>query len=390
MTSCPYSQIKVKGIKNKVCQHNHITNRLLKLHASLENNKLDGFLVSHQSNIAYLTGLPSSDSYLLITPKKNVFITDSRYYQHVQTFLKHRQKQTFQNQRSSKTEVLSVKLRGKSLFQTISGLACSAKIKRLGFESRSLDFAQYQEIKKRLEGIRLIPTTNLVEELRKLKDKEEVGNIKKAVRIAVLALKYAQTIIRPGISELQIAAELERFIRYQGARTTSFETIVASGPNSAFAHHLTSTKKILEGENVVIDMGVDYLGYKSDLTRTFFLGKIPSKIRMVHDIVLKAQTLAIERIKPGIRLSVIDKSARQHIAEHGFGGLFGHNLGHGIGLDIHEEPFISPLNDQKAEEGMVFTVEPAVYVPDKFGIRIEDDVLVTNNGCEILSYDLNK
>ncbi|KPK43022.1 MAG: hypothetical protein AMJ78_00190 [Omnitrophica WOR_2 bacterium SM23_29] len=349
--------------------------RLERLHILLEKKHLDGILISHQPNITYLTGFLSSDSYLLVSPKQNFFITDSRYCQQARSFLRNS----------------NIKLGGKSVFKTIAMLAKSKKIKRLGFEARNLDVAQYRQIKKHLHPIGFISTYGLiVEEMRNTKGPEELTKIKKAIRITIQALRYAKRIIKPGLKEIEIAAQLERFIRNKGARTTSFETIVASGENSSFPHHLTSNRKIKKQDSLFIDIGVDYQGYKSDLTRTYFLGRIPSKISRAYEIVRQAQAQAINRIKPGVRFCEIDKCARQHIAEHGYGGFFAHNLGHGIGLEIHEPPFISAKNKTTIEIGMVFTVEPGIYVPNRFGIRIEDDVVVTKSGCEVLSGDLHK
>ncbi|MFC1593296.1 M24 family metallopeptidase [Candidatus Omnitrophota bacterium] len=353
-----------------------MTPPLRRLYAVLEKKHLDALLISHQPNITYLTGFLSSDSYLLITARKNFFITDTRYYEQARSALKG----------------FKIKLGGKSIFSAIAELAASCQVKRLGFEARNLDVSQYHKIKKFLtdQDIRFTATQNIIEELRKLKSRDELLKIRKAVNISVGALKFARRIIRAGRREIEIAAELERFIRYNGARAASFETIVASGKNTAFAHHLTSRRRIQQSEPVFIDLGVDYLGYKSDLTRVFFLGKIPSTIRVIYDVVLQAQTIAINKIKPGIKICEVDKSARQHIANKGYGGFFGHNLGHGIGLEIHEKPSISALNKESITEGMVFSVEPAVYLPGRFGIRIEEDILVTKKGCEVLSDSLDK
>ncbi len=348
--------------------------RLERLHTILQKNHLDGILVSSQPNITYLTGFLSSDSYLLVTPKQNFFITDSRFYQQARAWL----------------NGLSIKLAGRSVFNTIARLAKKCKIKHLGFEAKNLDVAQYHKIKSLLRPLHFISTHGLIEELRKIKEPEELTKIKNAVTISAHALRYAQRIIRPGFSEIEIAAELERFIRYKGARTTSFETIVASGENSALPHHLTSKRRLKRCECLFIDIGVDYQGYKSDLTRTFFLGKIPSKISKIYRIVHQAQVQAINMIKPGVKICEIDRCARQYIAKHGYGGFFAHNLGHGIGLEIHEAPFISTDNKTTTEAGMVFTVEPAIYLPGKFGVRIEDNIAVTENGCEVLSGDLDK
>jgi Xaa-Pro aminopeptidase len=368
-----------------------MTSRLEGLHIILQKSHLDGLLVSHQPNINYLTGFPSSDSYLLITKKNVFFITDSRFYQQAISFFDAAKNKLNKAEKAYGTiKGLEVELSGRSVFATIAKLAGKERLKRLGFEARNLDFAQYNRIKKLLRPSHFIPTQALVEDLRRVKEARELTKIKKAVSIAARALKYVQKIIRPGLSEIEIVAELERFIRYHGARASSFETIVASGENTAYPHHLTGKRKLKKCDCLFIDIGVDYEGYKSDLTRTFFLGRIPLEISKIYQIVLQAQIQAINKIKPGVRICEIDRSARQYIANHGYGGFFAHNLGHGIGLEVHEQPTISADNSATIEVGMVFTVEPAIYLKGRFGIRIEDDVVVTKGGCEVLSSDLDK
>jgi Xaa-Pro aminopeptidase len=229
-----------------------------------------------------------------------------------------------------------------------------------------------------------------VEDLRQIKDPQEIAKIHKATKIAIKALRQIRSFLLPAKKEIEIALELERLIRCLGGYSSSFEIIVASGPNSSFPHHLTSSRKLCDNEPVLIDMGVDYLGYKSDLTRVFFLGKIKPLVREVYDIVLEAQARALKRIKPAVIINQIDRAARQYITQEGYGGFFGHNLGHGIGLEVHENPHISLRQNKRLHPGMVFTVEPAIYLPNKFGIRIEDMALVTEKGVELLSGALHK
>ncbi len=183
---------------------------------------------------------------------------------------------------------------------------------------------------------------------------------------------------------------MERFIRYNGAAKSGFDIIVACGPHSSQPHHIPVDTKLKQNEPVLIDIGVDYLGYKSDLTRVFFLGKISVLLRKIHHIVRRAQDKAIEQIKPGKATGEIDHAARQYITQKGFGRFFSHNLGHGVGLEIHEEPHISTKGNSLLRPGMLFTVEPAIYLPGKFGMRIEDMVLVTKTGCEVLSGAIHK
>ena len=355
---------------------NGVNLRLKNIYAKLDKTNLEGFILSSPSNISYLTHFISRDAYLIISKRENIYLTDSRYTEEV---------------KKSLNKAFSLKKINGSVFKIIADACNNLKLKRIGFEERYLPFAEHKKIRENLnKTIDLIPTHNLVEELRQIKSEEELEKIKKAIRITVSALKFIKDFISPGKREIEVAAELERFIRYNGARTSAFDIIVACGANSSFPHHITSQRKIKNNEPVLIDIGVDYLGYKSDLTRVFFLGKITSAVRKIYDIVLQAQERAIRKIKPAININIIDKTARQYIAQRGYGGFFGHNLGHGVGLEVHEEPNISGKEKGKLRPGMVFTIEPAIYLPDKFGIRIEDMVLVTERGAQVLSVDLNK
>jgi len=347
-----------------------------KIYAKLAQENFDGLIVSLPANISYLTNYTSRDSYFLISKKENIYITDSRYTQEAK---KHLQK------------IATIKKSNGSVFRIIADLCRDLGLKRLAFEERYLPFAEYKKIKEELNKRRdLIPTYGMVEELRQIKTAEELEKIKRAIQITIKAFKFIKDFISPGKKEIEVAAELERFIRYNGARKEAFDIIVASGPNSGFPHHLTSQRKIKNNEPVLVDIGVDYLGYKSDLTRVFFLGKISPTVKKIYDIVSKAQDKAISQIKPAVAINKIDTAARQYITQKGYGGFFGHNLGHGIGLEVHEEPCISRKENRKLKTGMVFTVEPGIYLPNNFGIRLEDIVLVTREKCEIISGSLNK
>jgi len=353
-----------------------MSQRIKKFYSKIEQSGLDGFIVYLPANISYLTEYSSRDSYLLVSQKQNIYFTDSRYVEEAKIKLK----------RQAAIEIING-----SCFKAIARACLNLRLKRIGFEERHLAYAEYQKIKEHLnKKAELAPTHSIIEELRQTKDAEELKKIEEAVKITAKALKFASEFIASGKKELEIAAELERFIRYHGATNSAFNIIVASGPNSSFPHHITSERKLRDNEPVLIDIGVDYLGYKSDLTRVFFLGKIDVLLRKIYNIVLEAQLLAIKGIKPGARISLIDRLARQHITQKGCGGYFGHSLGHGVGLEVHEDPHISAKEDSLLEPGMVFTVEPAVYLPKKFGIRIEDMVLVTDKGCEVLSGFIHK
>lgn len=346
-----------------------------KLYIDLEKNHLDSLIISSQPNIFYLTGFPSNDSYLLVTFKKNIFITDFRYLEEAK----------------EKLENLDIKKINSSFFKSIAKLASKLKLKYLGFEAKSLGFAEYQKIKENLpQKTEFIPTYDLVERLRLIKDREEIDKIKRAVQIAIRAFRFVKGVIKPGMKELDLAVEIECFIRRQGALGVSFPIIIASGPHSSFPHALTTERIIRDNEPVLIDLGVDFSGYKSNLTRSLFLGKMTKKFLKVYNVVLEAQRRAIVLIREGIPINRIDRAARNFISKKGWGRFFGHNLGHGVGLEIHEEPTISKRNNNRTKADMVFTIEPAIYIPGEFGVRIEDMVLVKRGGFEVLSGNLHK
>jgi len=350
--------------------------RLKSIYSALEQRRLDGLIVSWPANISYLAQSQSRDSYLLVSSKENIYFTDSRYSEEARIFLKGN---------------ANLKECPGSIFQHIAQSILGLKLKKVGFEERYLPYAEFNKIKECAKGsFDLIPTHGIVEDKRVLKDSQEITKLRKAVGITALALEHIRQFLVPGIKEIEIAAELERFIRYQGARASAFDIIVASGPNSSRPHHLSGERRFKDNETVLIDLGVDYQGYKSDLTRVFFLGKINTLARKVYDIVLKAQELAIRRIRPGAEMAEIDRVARAYIAKKGYAKYFGHNLGHGFGLEVHEDPRISKNEASAIRPRMTFTVEPGVYLPGKFGIRIEDMVLITRKGCEVLSGFINK
>ena len=349
--------------------------RLHKLCKKLDALKVDSILVSIPANITYLTKYPSRDSYFLVSRKENIYFTDSRYIEEAQKALK---------------EIAIVRQVNGSVFGLIADSCKELKLTCIAFEERHLPYAEHNRITRYLAGkAKLIPVHGIVEELRQIKELSEIAKIRKAIKITQKALKHIKRFIKPGVTEIEVVAELERFIRYFGATNSAFDIIVASGPNSSLPHHISSSRKIRNNEPVLIDLGIDYLGYKSDLTRVFFLGKIKVLLQQIHSIVAQAQRLAIKEIKPGISAGKIDSVGRQYIEKHGFAQFFGHSLGHGVGLEVHEQPSVSPRGDCILKPGMVFTVEPGIYLPGKFGIRIEDMVLVTETGVKVLTASRN-
>ncbi|MFC1709410.1 M24 family metallopeptidase [Candidatus Omnitrophota bacterium] len=348
--------------------------RLERLRSKLNKRGVDSILLSHPANISYLTDFPTQDSYLLANKNKCLLITDSRYSSEYRHCLK--------------TKAIEVLETSKKLPQTLKIIDEKLQIKSLAFEQEHLSFFLYQKLKSSF-GKRLTPTKEVIESMRIIKDAAEIKLIKKALSITLDALKFTKKILKPGIKELELAAEIERYIRLKGATNTSFDIIVASGPHSALPHARKTQRKIRNNEPVLIDMGVEYKGYKSDLTRVFFLGKMDTLFRKVYSIVQTAQQKARDSIRPGVSIEYIDRVARQHITKKGFGKFFKHSLGHGIGLETHELPKISSKNKNKLRPGMLFTLEPGIYLDNKFGVRIEDMVLVTKKGKEILSGSAN-
>ncbi|MFA6129656.1 MAG: aminopeptidase P family protein [Candidatus Omnitrophota bacterium] len=352
-----------------------MNSRLKNVYSQLKQRRLDGLLVSLPANISYLTEFLSRDSYLLVSEKENIYFTDSRYTEEAGASL---------------SSNIKLKQCNGSVFKHIAETSLGLGLKKLGFEERNLAYAEFTKIKEYVHGcLELIPTHSIVEDKRQVKDPQEIKKLKQATQITAMALEHIKKFLVPGIKEIEVAAEFERFIRYHGCTASAFDIIVASGPNSSQPHHLCGQRRLKDNEPVLIDLGVDYQGYKSDLTRVLFLGKIIVLVRKVYDIVLKAQELAIKRVRSGAEMAAIDKVAREYIASKGYGKYFTHNLGHGLGLEVHEDPRISGNEASAVRPGMVFTIEPGIYLPGKFGIRIEDMILVTSKGCEVLSGAIN-
>jgi Xaa-Pro aminopeptidase len=259
------------------------------------------------------------------------------------------------------------------------------KVGKLAFESQHVSVATHEVWSKQLKNVELAPTSDMVEQLRMIKDKEEVQTICDAVACAQRAFEVIRASLRPEQTEKQVADQIEMQVRLFGGDCTSFPPIVAVGPRAALPHARPGKPKIGDDEFVLVDWGARYRGYASDLTRILVTGKISPKLQKVYGVVAKAQSLAIAAIRHGASMKDVDAAARNSIAQAGFGKQFGHGLGHGIGLAIHESPRMGPKEDAPLKAGMVVTVEPGVYIPGWGGVRIEDDVLVTRTGAKVLS-----
>lgn len=341
-----------------------------KLRQHLIKRKLDAVLISKQANVAYLSGFEGKGQ-LLITPTKKILIVDFRFKEEALKL-----EGAFQ---------ICLRQGFYPLEKNIPELANKLKLKRLGFEEWALSYGFYYKLKRALKPIRLLSSNNMVERLRAIKSAQEITILKKAASLAIKSHAFAKKIIKPGQREAAITREVQYFMRKSGAEDSAFETIVASGKRSSMPHARASGKLIKENEAVLIDLGCRISGYNSDLTRMVFLGKMGAKIKRVYELVLRAQGLAIKAVKAGVEAREIDQAARQYIAKSGLGAFFGHALGHGIGREVHEAPSISSNSKDTLKEGMVFTIEPGVYIPGLGGVRVEDMVLVTKTGCEILT-----
>ena len=348
-------------------------NRIQKLRQKLTEKEVEAILVSQPDNMYYLTGCEGLEGYLLVTGQDKIIATDFRYIEQAK-----RQSPDFTLFRiaGKMAEWLPVLFSGKTLSS-------------LGFESQHLAFSLYQNLSDILIQaqlpIKVIPTCDLIESLRIIKDAEEIEFISQAARITEAAFRQIPEILQAGISERELAWKIERYMREAGSQTVPFEVIVAAGPNAALPHARPCDYMIRSGEPVVIDIGSRFNNYGSDLTRTFCVGKPDDQFKKIYDIVLTAQTTVISRIEGGMTGAEADAIARDIITQSGFGEAFGHSLGHGIGLVTHENPHLGINSKDVLTDGMVFTVEPGIYVSGWGGVRIEDDVVVENGKLRLLS-----
>ncbi|MDN5278961.1 MAG: Xaa-Pro aminopeptidase [Clostridiales bacterium] len=329
----------------------------------IEKNKdFQAVLVTDSSNIRYLCGFSGSCGYLLVTRKEAYFFTDFRY----------QEQSAREIGNAAKIEVFN-----NNSIETICKRVKSCKVKTLGVE-KSMTLDLFLNFKEAFSG-EIRPVNDHIRVLRQKKDADELKSLKKAFAIADKAFAELMKEMKPGLTEVEVAAKLEYFMKSGGSEAPSFSTIIASGPNSSCPHAQPSSRKIKKGDMVKIDFGAVYNGYHSDMTRTVFMGPVSEKFKKIYSVVLKAQKDAVKAIKIGVRCNEIDKVARQVIADAGYGENFGHGLGHSLGLDVHESPSLAPKCDSKIEAGMAFTVEPGIYLPGWGGIRIEDVFLVEEN-----------
>lgn len=350
-----------------------VNDRLSRLQMGMVEHAIDGLLVARPENRRYISGFTGTAGTLLITPTHAWFIADFRYV----------------SQATAQCVGFDVVAQGDSLLQTLEGLLRQGNVKSLGFEQDFLtyaDVASYRQLEARIEGFHLMPVGPLLESDRMCKDDLEVRCIERAAKIADAAFDYVLGVLRPGLREVDVALEMETFMRRQGASGAAFETIVASGLRGALPHGVASDKPLEYGDLVTLDFGAVIDGYHSDLTRTVAIGHPTAEQRRIYQIVLDAQLRAIDAVEAGRSGRDLDAVARDFLTAQGLGPAFGHSLGHGIGLEIHEGPKLSKTSSDVLAPGMVVTIEPGVYVTEWGGVRIEDDLLVLERGARLLTH----
>ncbi|MCX7843275.1 MAG: Xaa-Pro peptidase family protein [Clostridia bacterium] len=343
--------------------------RLDKFREKLREMNIEAALVTKRENYAYLSGFTGSTAWLVISQEDASLITDFRYAEQAA-----RQAHGYN----------IVRYQGSAL-TAINDIISGKRLEALGFEETGTTYDKYLEYKDKLNVKGLVPLKGAVESLRIVKDSTEIETIKKAVSIADQAFAHVLSHIRPGVAEMEIAAEIEYFMKKQGAKGASFETIVASGERAAMPHGVASERRLKYGDVITLDFGAIYNDYCSDMTRTVFLGQPDEELKKIYGIVLKAQKMAASGAFAGLTGRQIDCIARDFIAGQGFGEYFGHGLGHGVGLEIHEEPRLSTAGCVEMKDGMVVTAEPGIYIPGLGGVRIEDIVVINGDSPIILT-----
>jgi len=346
--------------------------RLEKVREKIQALGLDALLVSQPENRRYLSGFNGSAGYLIISAKEALLATDFRYVEQAR-----RQARGF--------EVILV--RGEPP-KWLPGLVIGRNLWRLGFEAQDISFALHSQLVEAFGSspVELIPTQGVVEELRGIKEKEEVTLIERAAKIVDEAIIHISELIHPGMREQEAAWELEKFLRERGSQSLPFEPIVASGLNSAMPHARPSGRRLEARVPIIIDIGVRVEGYCCDITRTVFLGTPDPSYRKVYETVMEAQLRALENIRPGMTGEEADRFSREFIEQSGYGQYFGHGLGHGVGLALHEFPRLGPESRDELKEGMAFTIEPGIYIPDWGGVRLEDTVVLEKGRVRPLTH----
>ncbi len=342
--------------------------KLVKLRQALIDLNVDALLITSEYNRRYMTGFTGSAGVAIVSKDDAVFITDFRYTE----------------QASEQVKDFRIVQHTATIFAEVAEQAALMGVKTLGFEKDTMTYGMFELYNKAVKA-EFVPVSGLVEKIRLIKTPEEITIIKAACEIADNAFTHILGFIEPGKTELEVSNELEFFMRKQGATSSSFDIIVASGVRSALPHGVATDKVIEKGDFVTLDFGALYNGYISDITRTIAVGQPSDKLVEMYNVVLESQLLALEKVGPGMTGIQADAVARDYLTSKGYGEAFGHSTGHGIGLEVHEGPGLSFRSETILEPNMAVTIEPGVYLPGIGGVRIEDDILITETGNEILT-----
>ncbi len=342
--------------------------RLGRVRERLAQESLDGFLVTNYVNWRYLSGFKGDAGSLLITGTDAIILTDSRYTEQAE-------------KEAPEFSVVKTSTDDDALKKAL----LEKGVWRLGFEKDYVSYSNWEKLKDRLEGVELKGLSGIVEKLRMVKTPDEIAKIAKAQEIADQAFGLLTGAIRIGATELELATEFEFTMRKMGSEGVAFSLIVVSGERSSLPHGVPTTKALEDGDFVTFDFGATHDGYRSDETRTFVMGHLDARHEEIYNVVLRAQVAAVDKVGPGVPAKEIDLTGRRIIEEAGYGEYFGHGIGHGVGLNVHEGPSASRKSEDMLAPGMIITVEPGRYIPGFGGVRIEDLVLVTEDGNRVLS-----
>ncbi|RIL69664.1 aminopeptidase P family protein [Staphylococcus devriesei] len=341
--------------------------KLTKVREILKQQNLDAIVILSDYNRRYLSGFTGTSGALVITSTQNQLITDFRYIE----------------QATNQATNFEIVNRSEGLIDEIKSIITKLNLQRVGFEGHLISYDTYQSLNE--TSATLISIGEVIEEIRQIKSPEEIEKIKYAAKIVDDTYNYILEVAKAGMTEKELKALLESKMLHLGADGPSFDTIVASGYRGALPHGVASDKVIEQGDMITLDFGAYYEGYCSDITRTFAIGETDPKMKEIYNIVLESQIKAINEIKPGMTVQEADALSRDYIDAHGYGKEFGHSLGHGIGLDIHEGPLLSKNAKGTIQVNNCVTIEPGIYVDGLGGVRIEDDILITENGCEVFT-----
>ncbi len=342
-----------------------------KIYKKLEEEKIDALLVNSDSNFSYLTDSEYIDSYLILTSSKNYLVTDKRFKFEAQYF----------SEKGWQVVINS------NYFSSIEEIIRKEKIKYLGFEEKDVSFKEYQILKER---VKVLKSVDVLEGIRKIKTPQEIRRIKQTIKITSEIIELVKEMLTPGITEKRLYADINKFALLRGAQSLAFEPIICFGENSAFPHAKPSFRRLSLNQMVLVDIGVKFKNYCSDLTRVFYIGRIPKSFRRDFELVLEAQRIAISLIKDGVEVAFIERKVREFFKKNKRISNVLHSVGHGIGIDVHEPPFLSIKSREILRENMVITIEPGIYFKNKYGIRIEDVVQVKKHKGEVLSEYIHK